>query len=119
VWSNNYEVSYVENAVITYFLPVLGENVFLSTQFTVSISPSLNMRDQVSQPQEITGNITFLYPRILIPMTLKIRRREKILSRMVEKNSRIKLPLFLLASNAVLFVSLRNTGTLSHFYKVR
>ena len=85
MWGINYEFSYVGFSVISYFLPVLGENVFLSTQFSnaVSISP-LNMRDRVSQPQKITGTSHFFYLRVLIPKTIKIRKRENILNRKIE-----------------------------------
>ena len=124
-WSNNYEVSYIEFTVIIYFLPILGENVFLSTQFSknASISSSLNMRDQVSQPQKITGNITFIYPRILIPTILNIRRREKILNGMVEKILELKEPYFFLQAmlpfschNEILELCLTFTRFVSYIY---
>jgi hypothetical protein len=97
-WSNNYEISYVEYSVISYFLPLAGENIFLSTEFsnTVSVSSSLNMKDQYSQPQKITRNITFLYLRILIPTFQQINRREKILNRIVEKIPELNCPYFFL-----------------------
>ena len=88
MWTKNYEVSYAVFTVISYFLPLLGENIFLSTQF------SFNTRHQVSQQQKITRNIIFLYSRILIHMFLKIKRREEILNRMVEKIPELNSPYF-------------------------
>jgi hypothetical protein len=94
VWSNNCEVSYVIFIVISCFLPLLDENIFLGTQISkaVSLISSINMSAQISQPQKITGNIMILFPRVLIPTLLIIKKREKIVNRIVEKMAGLNCP---------------------------
>ena len=58
----NYEVSHCESFSSSYFHPFWSLKIMFSN--TLSLHSSLNVRDHVSKPYSITGNISMIYTLI-------------------------------------------------------